>query len=82
MASLPVKALRVLADFKVGLEEQIAKAPTPIVAAPQPPRGDRPRAKAKKEKKAERGPVARHARTPGGAFQRMCQRRDWASPIY
>jgi hypothetical protein len=23
----------------------------------------------------------RHARS-GGAFQRMCQRKDWASPVY
>ena len=126
MASLPPKALRVLNDFKVGLQERLDAEKSSAMVAPPLPAGvlavcdKKPAAqvrevafaevpnfeppsnvpiklaqvrrmkrllvgrevKPKKEKKSERGPVVRHARTTGRAFQAMCRRRDWASLIY
>lgn len=79
--NLPPKALNVLASIK----ERIIVATTPEPNEPSSKGDGTQQGAAVMENSAEvRVPsrFMRHAREHGGAFQRMCRRKDWASPVY
>ena len=67
---MPPKAIQALLLIKSELLSR--KQQESVTVTPEPPR------KAQKESKVR----MRHARSSGGAFQRMCRRKDWAAPVY
>jgi hypothetical protein len=70
---LPPKALSVLIDLK---KELLSPKETPQMEASR-----QVEHKKEKQRREKRKQFIRHARPPN-AFQRMCHRRDFASPIY
>ena len=76
---LPPKAIFALNSIKSSLIQQLASTSTQkevpqtvIVTVLEPP---------KRQKEVKSTVRMRHAKS-GGAFQEMCRRKDWASPVF
>lgn len=68
--NLPPKAINLLLAFKADLVKKPEPESVTVTVKASP--------KAQKESRVR----IRHARSSGAAFQRMCRRKDWASPVY
>ena len=76
---LPPKAIFALNSIKSSLIHQLASTSTQIeapqsviITLSEPP---------KRQKEVKSTVRMRHAKS-GGAFQTMCRRKDWASPVF
>jgi hypothetical protein len=75
---LPPKALQALVDIKATLLSNIAKndPPESVIITVSPRRNEGTSTSTSTSTRM------RHARSSNGSFQRMCRRKDWASPVY